>query len=95
MDKGNKKNKFNSRNEFEKNINIEVIKDHAFLDQLKKDPHKAIHDKFGIDIPRHIKIMPHIEEQNTFHFVIHTSSTSGKQLSDAELANLAAGDCWF
>jgi hypothetical protein len=101
MDKKNKPrdeehNKSEKRHEFEQNINMEVVKNRDFLKKLQANPHKALEEKFGVEIPLHIKIHVHVEEPNSWHLVIKGAVHSSDRLSDSELKSLAAGgDCWF
>lgn len=87
--------KLNNRDDIEKKINLEVMKDRNFLKKLQADPHQALQEQFGIDIPHHIKLCAHIEEPNSWHFVVRTSAVSSQPLSNSELTNLSAGDCWI
>lgn len=81
------------RSEIEKKILVEASRDRTFLKKLQENPHKALHEKFGFEIPSHIKIVVHVEEPNSWHLVVSGVSIPSK-LSDNTLENLAAGDCW-
>lgn len=81
------------RSEIEKKILVEASRNRAFLKQLKDNPHKALHEKFGLEIPAHIKIVVHVEEPNSWHLVVSGVSMPSR-LSEGEMENLAAGDCW-
>ncbi len=47
---------------------MEVAKDRNFLKKLQENPHKALKETIGIEIPSHIKIYAHTEEPNSWHF---------------------------
>jgi len=81
-----------NRWEMEKKIAIKAIKDPAFKKKLQTHPKEALKELFknekGLD-SLHIKI----EEEKKDEWIIPIPLVSGEmeKLSDAELANLAAG----
>lgn len=83
------------RSELEYRINMEIVKDRNFLKKLKENPHKVLKEKFGVEIPAHIKILPHLEEPNSWHFVIRNVSVHPQELSSEDLEKIAGGDCWY
>ncbi len=64
-----------------------AAQDEGFRAQLIDDPKTAIKDALGIDVPESVSVFVHEESATTAHLVL----PPGANLSDAELASVAAG----
>ncbi len=64
-----------------------AAQDEGFRAQLVDDPKAAIKDVLGIDLPESVSVAVHEDTATAAHLVLPPSP----QLSDAELASVAAG----
>jgi hypothetical protein len=78
------------KKKFVEKIYLRAIKDSAFRKELKKNPRKVIERELGEKLPETItwEIM---EENKNKRYIVLPDFTETKDLSDAELKNIAAG----
>jgi hypothetical protein len=80
-----------NRLETEMKINIRAWKDPVFAAKLKSDPHAALKEMGMTKIPPTLDIKPTEEESNQWLIRLHKRPLNFRELSDAELEKIAAG----
>ena len=76
-----------TRADVERSLLSKASTDDEFRALLLADPHKAISDAVGIELPERIDLTVHEEDSTSFHLVLPAAD----QLTASELATVAGG----
>lgn len=76
-----------ARREIEQQLITRAQADHEFRRLLVADPHEAIRQACGYQLPRAIQLSVHEDSEANLHFVLPL----GDRLSDSDLTGISAG----
>ena len=72
-------------------IIVRVMKDPEFRRNLVANPKETLKKEYKLDLPAGVAVKVHEESDTVRHIVIPKAQTSGVELSDGDLANVAGG----
>lgn len=77
-----------TRNDLEESINVNAWINPKFKAQLKQSPKDCL-SEMGLNVPTHVKIIVHEEDENTMHIVLRKEPKGN--LSEKELHEIYTG----
>jgi hypothetical protein len=79
--------------DYELDIIVKAWRDEKFRQSLLRDAKKAIEKEFDIEIPKHVRISVHEEDENSLHLIVPAvpANFSADELSDDELREVIGG----
>ena len=78
----------NTREDMQQKLVVKSEEDTDFRARLLADPHSALKEVFGVELPESFNVVIHEEDARTAHLVLPAS----EELSDIELQQATGGD---
>ena len=78
----------NTREDLQQKLVVKSEEDTDFRARLLADPHSALKEVFGVELPESFNVVVHEEDARTAHLVLPAS----EELSDIELQQATGGD---